>query len=72
MFKVGFSYTESGYAYIEAESEEQAEEFLSNHLDEYGLDELDYETTDRDFFSQDSEEVEESLKDGRRALPLED
>ncbi len=57
-FKIGFSYTVYGTAtHVEAETKEQAEEWLYNELERNGLDEIEYKTNDREYHVQDAEEI---------------
>jgi hypothetical protein len=59
-FTVGFSYTVYGTAmHIEAETKEEAEKWLFDELEQNGLDEFEHKVNDRDYHTQDAEEVKE-------------
>ena len=58
VYRVGFWYTEYGTAlHIEADSQEEAEKWLYDELEQNGLDEIEYKVNDRDYGAQDAQEV---------------
>lgn len=57
-YKVSFWYTEYGTATnIEANSQEEAEQWLYDELQQNGLEEFEYKLNDREYGAQDAEEV---------------
>lgn len=56
-YNVNFWYTEFGQTQIEADTPEQAEQILYNRLADYGLEDLEYRCNDRDYGTQDAEDV---------------
>ena len=59
-YTVGFWYTVYGTAtHIEADNKEAAEQWLFDELEQNGLDEFEHKMNDRDYGTQDAEEVKE-------------
>lgn len=57
-YNVGFWYTEYGSQNVEANSEEEAERILKTKLGNEGLSQsFDYDVNDRDYGTQDGEEL---------------
>jgi len=52
MYLINFWYEESGSTIVRASNVEEAEIMLTKELDEYGVDRIEYKTTNRDFGSQ--------------------
>jgi|TARA_Y100000310_G_scaffold282497_1_gene303784 hypothetical protein len=48
-YQIGFWYVEYGKTSVEAKSKKEAQEKVQEHLSNEGLENLEYETTDRDF-----------------------
>jgi hypothetical protein len=48
-YRVSFWHAEGGYAWVKADNPTQAEEKVSAHIDEYGIDGLAYEVTHREY-----------------------
>jgi len=48
-YRVFFHYTEGGKAFVDADSREEAEEKVEKHLENSGLNGLDYEGTHREY-----------------------
>lgn len=57
-FTVGFWYTQYGTALnIEAETKEEAEQWLFDELQQNGIDEFEYKINDRDYGTNNAEEL---------------
>ena len=56
-FKVGFYYTEYGTSIVKANNKLDAESKLYKRLSDNGLDNLVYDCNDREYDTQDAEEV---------------
>ena len=48
-YKVGFYYEERGSTYVKADSADEAEEMVYKELEANGLEDIEYETSDRDY-----------------------
>lgn len=58
IYTVSFSYTVYGTAqHIEADSEAEAEKWLYDELSQNGTDEFEFKMNDRDYNTQDAEEI---------------
>jgi hypothetical protein len=58
-YRVGFHYAQYGGIDVRADSPAKAEEKLEAFLDEEGLENLKYDSTDREFFAQDATLIKE-------------
>lgn len=57
-YTVAFSYTVYGTAlHIEANTPEEAKEWLFDELDQIGIDEFEYETNNREYNTENAKEV---------------
>lgn len=58
LYTVDFWYTEYGKAlHIEAESKEQAEQWLYDEMEQNGLDDIEHKINGREYGAQDAEEI---------------
>lgn len=57
LFNVEFYYGESGRCIVEANSTSEAEEIMQKRLEEYGIDNLNLKTLDRDYGITGSEQI---------------
>ena len=57
IFRTGFCYSQYGVTNVKAKTQKQAELKLKRHLNQYGLDKLEYSSTDRDIYVDTAEEI---------------